>query len=289
MASKHAAAGGISLYDPSSDDTDENEEVEYCISQFLSHPFPNPINLSDEEAQRTSPFKLSYIRYLISNKKWESTKVRFDGKLERGINLISEPLILTRLDGMKFPLQKSDSCFFFFVYYGDQGLELINVEKVLWKVPNSEAENAMAKAKGEKKTIPEKVCVVYTRVLSTQEAIGQCESIQDVQAPSRHGVSRPSSLGRNSLRRYLTTNAGLDSGLIFHKGDFPYETLAENIVGFVAWEPLCVLRQERSANDRRALVTKINGALAHAQVRISMLEEVDCVHCGPDFSERDGR
>jgi hypothetical protein len=34
----------------------------------------------------------------------------------------------------------------------------------------------MAKAKGEKKTIPEKVCVVYTRVLSTQEAIGQCKS-----------------------------------------------------------------------------------------------------------------
>ena len=124
------------MYDPSSDDTDENEEVEDCISQFLSHPFPNPINLNDEEAQRTSPFKLSYIRYLISNKKWESTKVRFDGKLERGINLISEPLILTRLDGMKFPLLKSDNCFFFFVYYGDQGLELINVEKVLWKVPN---------------------------------------------------------------------------------------------------------------------------------------------------------
>jgi hypothetical protein len=100
-----------------SDGIDEDEEVQVgdSISQFLSHPFPNPINLNDEEAQRTSPFKLSYIRYLISNKKWESTKVRFDGKLERGINLISEPLILTRLDGMKFPLQKSDSCFFFFV------------------------------------------------------------------------------------------------------------------------------------------------------------------------------
>jgi len=84
----HPAAGGISLYDPSSDETDENEEVEDCVSRFLSHPFPNPINLSDEEAQRTSPFKLSYIRYLISNKKWESTKVRFDGKLERGINFI---------------------------------------------------------------------------------------------------------------------------------------------------------------------------------------------------------
>jgi hypothetical protein len=115
------------------------------------------------------------------------------------------------------------------------------------------------------------------------------KSTKDYRAPSRHGVSRPSSLGSSSLRQYLTTNAGLDSGLIFHKGDFPYETLAENIVGFVAWEPLCVLRQERSVNDRRALVTKINGALAHAQVRISMLEEVDCVHCGPDFSERDGR
>ena len=134
-----------------------------------------------------------------------------------------------------------------------------------------------------------KKCVVYTLVLSTQEAIGQCKSTKDYQAPSRLGESRPSSLGRNSLRQYLRTNAGLDSGLIFHKGDFPYETPAENIVGFVAWEPLCGLRQERSANDRRALVTKINGALAHAQVRISTLEEVDCVHCGPDFSERDGR
>jgi len=277
------------LYDPSSDGTDEDKEVEDCISQFLSHPFPNPINLSDEEAQRTSPFKLSYTRYLILNKKWESTKVRFDGRLQGCRNLISEPLILTRLDGKKFPLIKSDSCFLFYVYYGDQGLELISVEKVLWKVPNCEAQNAMAKAKGEKKTIPEKVCVEYTRALSTQEAIGQCKSTKDYQAPSRHGVSRPSSLGSKSLRQYLTTNAGLDSGLIFHKGDFPYETPAENIVGFVAWEPLCGLRQERSANDSRALVTKINCALAHAQVRISTLEEVDCVHCGPDFSERDGR
>ena len=270
--------------DQSSDNSDEEEGSK---SEFLSHPFPNPINLNDEEAQRTSPFKLSYIRYLILNKKWESTKVDFDKKLKKRSNLISEPLILTRLDGKKFPLMKSDSCFLFYVYYGDQGLELINVEKVLWKVPNSEAENAMAE--GNKKPIPEKVCVEYTRALSTQEAIGQCKSTKDYRAPSRHGVSRPSSLGSSSLRQYLTTNAGLDSGLIFHKGDFPYETLAENIVGFVAWEPLCVLRQERSVNDRRALVTKINGALAHAQVRISMLEEVDCVHCGPDFSERDGR
>ena len=65
-AAVNTSAGGISLYDPSSDGTDEDEEVEDCVSQFLSHPFPNPINLNDEEAQRTSPFKLSYIRYLIS-------------------------------------------------------------------------------------------------------------------------------------------------------------------------------------------------------------------------------
>jgi len=73
-AAVNASAGEILLNDPSSDGTDIDEEVEDCISQFLSHPFPNPINLSDEEAQRTSPFKLSYTRYLILNKKWESTK-----------------------------------------------------------------------------------------------------------------------------------------------------------------------------------------------------------------------
>jgi len=168
MASTHVTQlqEKILLYDPSSDGTDEDEEVEDCISQFLSHPFPNPINLSDEEAQRTSPFKLSYTSYLILNKKWESTKVRFDGRLQGCRNLSSEPLILTRLDGKKFPLIKSDSCFLFYVYYGDQGLELINVEKVLWKVPNCEAQNAMAKAKGEKKTIPEKVCGLHPGALN---------------------------------------------------------------------------------------------------------------------------
>ena len=128
MASTHVTQlqEKILLYDPSSDGIDEDEEVGDSISQFLSHPFPNPIILNDEEAQRTSPFKLSYIRYLISNKKWESTKVHFNGQLQKCRNLISEPLVLTRLDGpgKKYPLIKSDSCFFFYVYYGDQGLEL---------------------------------------------------------------------------------------------------------------------------------------------------------------------
>jgi hypothetical protein len=39
-----------------SDGIDEDEEVGDSISQILSHPFPNPIILNDEEAQRTSPF-----------------------------------------------------------------------------------------------------------------------------------------------------------------------------------------------------------------------------------------
>jgi hypothetical protein len=71
-------------------------------------------------------FKSLYIRYLISNKKWESTKIHFDGQLQICRNLISEPFVLTRLDGpgKKYPLIKSNSCSFFYVYYGDQGLEL---------------------------------------------------------------------------------------------------------------------------------------------------------------------
>jgi len=289
ISSDNAESDSEDLADNFDSDSSAEEENDSGTT-FLSHPFPNPCDLTEAEAKVISPFKLSYIRYLISKKEWESTKVDFDSRKNRvdSRGSISDPLVLTRLDGKQFPLTISNRCSFFYVLYGDNGLELINIEKILWKVPEVEAENA--KEARKKKQLPHKVCVLYTRALSTQQAIVQCKSSRDFIAPSTSGVSRPVSLGSKSLNRYLSNAAARDYKL-FHKGDFPFETLAEHIVGFVAWEPLGASCEMRSASDCRALVTKINSALAlaHGQVKISSLEEVDCVWCGPDFSERDGK
>ena len=94
------------------------------------------------------------------------------------------------------------------------------------------------------------------------------------------------SLGSKSLQKYLRTADQEGSTLTFHNGDYPYNSVAENIVGFVAWAPLGQ-SLELSAQDRRKLVGQINNNLAKAQVKISSLEEVDYVFCGPDFSELD--
>ena len=271
-------------FDESLDSSDEEKDG----TMHLSHPFPNPRDLTDDEAKLISPFKLSYIRYLIRKMKWQSTKVDFDPQKTRSNcdGCITKPLVLTRLDGTKFPLTTSNRSFFFYVLYGDDGLELINVEKVLWKVPVTDKTEAREM---RRKSPPPKVCVEYTRVLSTQQAIQQCKK-DDYVMKSDKGVSRPVSRGSNYLRQYLARPAALDSKL-FHKGDFAFESPAENIVGFVAWEPLGTSGEARSAPDCKELVAKINGALAlaQAQLKISSLEDVDCVWCGEDFSEHAGR
>jgi hypothetical protein len=162
-------------------------------------------------------------------------------------------------------------CGLFYVLYNDDGLELINVEKVFWK---------------DFKSNDKKVCISYSRVLSTQNAIDQCKSANDFHVTSPSGLSRVTSLGSKSLKKYLRPADQEGSTLTFHKGDFEYHSVAENIVGFVAWEPLGQFL-ELSAQDRKQLVGQINKNLAKGQVKISSLEEVDYVFCGPDFSEHD--
>ena len=252
----------------------QGEEDGSTSKQPLSYPFPDPRDLTDEEAQQISPFKLSYIRYLVTKEKWVSTEVRCDGPRRRRQDKITEPLILTRLDKKQFPLMES-SRGLFYVLYTDEGLELISVEKVLWNVFNSNDKNA-----------PKQVCISYSRVLSTRDAIDQCKSANDFHVTSTSGLSRVSSLGSKSLKKYLRPADQEGSTLTFHKGDYPYNSVAENIVGFVAWAPLDQSR-ELSTQDRKQLVTQINNILARAQAKITSLDEVDYVFCGPDFSEHD--
>ena len=249
---------------------DQDEEQGSTFKGPLSHPFPDPRDLTDEEAKQISPFKLSYIRYLVIKEKWVSTEVRYDAPSSRRQARITETLILTRLDKKQFPLMES-RCGLFYVLYNDDGLELINVEKVFWK---------------DFKSNDKKVCISYSRVLSTQNAIDQCKSANDFHVTSPSGLSRVTSLGSRSLKKYLRPADQKGSTLTVHKGDFEYHSVAENIVGFVAWEPLGQ-RLDRSAQDRKQLLGQINKNLAKGQVKISSLEEVDYVFCGPDFSEHD--
>ena len=158
-------------------------------SMLVRHPFPGETSqLSAEIAQRTSPWKLSYLCHLLNNNPWKDTLV--DGTEK------AKSLTLTRFDGQKFPLKVCSSIFY--VLFGDRGLELINTEKISLKIPD-DAHGKMIKRRND---ATEEWCVRYTRVLATEQAERECQSEHDYVSTSASGMHRPSSLGARSLREY---------------------------------------------------------------------------------------
>jgi hypothetical protein len=249
---------------------------------LLSHPFPDPKDVSDEQAAQ-HPWKLDSIRHLIQTLDWESTKVECQLKQDK---IRGNSAILTRLDGKQFPLKPSKERLLY-VLNNDDGLELINVEALQFKVPDSEETH---------RTKRKKVCVKYTRVLSTENAVSKCKSDKDFTQVSHNGLTRMTSLGASSLKKLMKRQKECnDSRLIFHRGDFPFETSAENIVGFVPWESSCDGVAGVNIPDySRKMLARINTALSLAidksqiQLKLSSLGEIDIVYLGPDFSEHDG-
>ena len=124
-------------------------------------------------------------------------------------------------------------------------------------------------------------CVTYTRCLRTEEAIANSTRSDHV-AKNEHGVNRPASLGKASLRKIWNKN---DPRLIFHKGDFPYETAAENIVGFVGWDSAVSSAADSGFKD---VLKNISTNLTHRNTSFQVQKpgDMDWVYCGPDFSEK---
>ena len=229
----------------------------------IAHPFPSLIELTEEQALVSSGWKLEYIWYLVKNTPWKDTAVQELPNFEKN----SGPVLqLTRMDGKQFPLLKSTP--FFYVMYGDDGLELINVEKLIWKVPDWEDSER-----------PEKQwCIKYNRVLRTEIAMTQCTE-------EDFGIRHRIALGGKSLRKiWEEQQNGRQANLIFHKGDYRdrYETVAKYIVGFVPWDSV----PYDGNQDLKGLKRQINHYLKKARsfLRIQ-LNEIDWVFCGQDFSE----
>ena len=124
-----------------------------------------------------------------------------------------------------------------------------------------------------------------------RKAIEECDSDQDHHSTVRNGIRRVSSLGANSLRKLLAQQKSQhDTRLIFHRGDFPFETSAENIVGFVACQSACDGVDGASTyNEPKAFLARINASLrldsCPNELKLSSLSEIDTVYLGQDFSE----
>jgi hypothetical protein len=223
---------------------------------------------------RERPWKLDSIRHLLQNNNWTGTKVEFQ---MRGKKLAIHSVILTRLDGWSFPLIKS--AHLLYVIFTDDGLELAHIESV-----------SCAAADGKNQKKARKILIKYSRVFRTEKAIELCES-EDHHSKTSHGIRRVSSLGAKSLRKLLEQeNSESNARLVFHRGDFPFETSAENVVGFVAWKSACDGVDGASINDdSKAFLAQINNSLrmpsGTIQLKLANLSEFDTVYLGQDFSE----
>ena len=238
----------------------------------LSHPFPDPQSVSEKEV-KSHPWKLNSIRNLIMKQEWRKTSVvhvpetqKFKGKAP----------ILSRMDGLKFPLVKSKH-HVLYVFYNDAGLELIFVEEILQN-----------KDKAEKKNGGRGLCVRYTRVLSTAEAQKQCKSEANHKVKNTSGISQLISLGAKALQDILAKQKERkDQRTIFHRGDVPFETSAENIVGFVPWDSACdSVCGEMAEAEENSVLTKLNAEMK-LDTKLKSLKEVDMVWLGSDFSDMD--
>ena len=230
--------------------------------------------LNDSDAKTASRWKLDYIWHLLKKNKWKASEVTAPA-IARAQNPV---LTLKRLDGITFPVAKCANLFY--VIFGDSGLELINIEKIAMKTLDDETSDAISCLLRKKKREVQ-WCVTYTRCLRTEEAIANSTKCEHV-AKNEHGVNRPASLGRTSLRKIWNQD---DRRLIFHKGDFPYETAAENIVGFVGWDSAV---SSEADSDFKDVLKNISTNLTHRNTsfQVQKAGDMDWVYCGPDFSEK---
>jgi hypothetical protein len=181
-------------------------------------------------------------------------------------------LILKRLDGETFPLVQCSNVFY--VLLGDSKLELVNIESIAFKSLDLETSGGMRSlfARGQPEV---QWCVKYTRCFCMLKAIKH-STTRDHVAKNANDVNRPASLGKKSLQKLLKQE---DSRLIFHRGDYPYETAAKNTVGFVGWDSAV----SKAANSNfKDVLQNIN---AHTKFPVLNPADMDWVDCGQDFSE----
>jgi hypothetical protein len=106
------------------------------------------------------------------------------------------------------------------------------------------------------------------------------------------GSARNSSLGADSLRKSLRQQK--DKKLqrtVFHRGDFPRETKAQYIVGFIAWDslPCGPLVTGDSTEVEKELLKTVKEKLtlrSTGETLIKRLDEIDWVYLAQDFSDQ---
>lgn len=249
---------------------DEKEEGE------IAHPFPDPKVLTAPQAQKASRWKLDYIWYLLKANKWSDCMVEAPSERKNKAKILH----LTRMDQAKFPLLVGNNLFY--VLYGDSGMELINVESIMYKILDSEQDGVHRLLSSKKPA--KQWCVTYSRCLHTKKAIVECDRKNDFSSANQNGMMRPMSLGSESLKSILERQPK-GGRLIFHKGDVPYETAAKYIVGFVGWDSMS--SEAESQESLSDLLRKINSNLCkQTNLKIQNLSEIDWVYCGQDFSEK---
>ena len=251
----------------------------------VTNPLPgDQSKLTEETAKTASVWKVSYLCYLLEKNPWKETSVEecsSGGRSGKGGRNVT--LTLTRLDGVKFPL-KSGQTFILYILFGDRGLELIDVTHLNKKVPDEALDH------GRESHSREEWCVTYNRVLDTAKAAMECKSDNDFRIQDAHG-RQSTSWGARTLDQCLQDQKkAAMKAPVFHRGDFPFEALAKNVVGFVAWDSLPTGMAQRDPEDSKFWFTRVQAALYMPGTRKSVLKDnkikdVDWGFLSGDFSE----
>lgn len=246
-----------------SEDTSPKEPIENNeVCDWTIHPVELKSELDETSAQRLSPYRLSYTRWMLKSRKWQRTTVEFVQK-SRGDHI--SVANLTRCDGVKFHLVAKTSVFY--VLHTPMGLELISVQ-------------SMAISEGNNSNL----VVRFNRVLSTkraaQAAFSRDDLVSTLKSTDFGGRSIISTrLGSDSLTRLLISQQ--KSPTVVHEGDIAYTDFAYNIVGVVG----TLTPNATDKEDKQALLRKLR---ANQSINFAQARDISCfdvvIH-GPHFSD----
>ena len=242
-----------------------------------SHPLPILKELTRQEAQSESRFKLSYIRFLLRSEKWKDTKIneqplprgkKTGSSKSRAVEVEVKKATLTRQDGLSFELVPLGVLFY--ALYEYTGIELIYVQRIFWGTNEYAGQ----------------LCVEYRRVLSTKEASEICKDKNDLETNmtrSDGSVVCSKTLGKRSLEAALAKQKK-NTRRTFHRGDFPFVTPACNIVGFVAWSSVGDDARFVSLEECQCMEADLLPLVQRTQ-KIKKMTEIDWVFCAGAFSD----
>jgi len=259
----------IKLNQPLADNDPGSDSDEEAIPPNLSEDkFPGVLE------RRICKFRREYADALATSRSWEPNeisevrKARARQCLELGTPITS--VVLQRSDSFRFKLVKKASIFYVLRTQG--GPELITIEHIFHPPDSLD------------------VRLKYTRVLSSSDAVGCTDRIDDLR--EFHLSSSGQQIctrryGSRNIQRQLDARKLAKKSELYHWGDVTYEARAADLLGPVYWIPLnteddFIKKHSSCSSHRSQVLADMKDVLLSA---ITNLDQVDFVVIGEPFSE----